>query len=366
MVKRYGGNLGHAWAAYNAGPGALDQAIKQADAQPGGDYLTFMPAETQAYVAKNIKAYNAGGGGFSTPTIADVNASIRTELGPNARPEVVRMALANGAQHFAEITAAKKAKDEEAEANIMRALVQNGGLYSQLSPSRRDSIRPEKVDDMMNFASRIAKGDDVTSPALFLKLTNNPELLGRMSDNAFYATRTELSASDFENFAKQRKDQMTGGTGKGWADLNTQAVKASMHSRLTALGIDPSPTDDGGSDAQRVGAIQMFVAGELREAQRQAGKQFNEGETSKFVDGLFAFNVGFKTTFLGMGTGSETQTMLSMKPSDVPSDTRAMLKKDFAARGIDATAADIYGAYMRMKRAQAKPSASLGGASGEY
>ena len=364
LIKHYDGNLGHAWAAYNGGPGALDKAIKLANARPGGDYLTFMPAETQDYVTKNLKAYNAGSGGFSAPTIADVHAQIRTELGANTRPEVMRMALASGTQQFAELTAAKKSKDDESDANAMRALVQNGGRWSQLSASQRGSIRPEKVDDMLNFAGRIAKGDDVTNPALFLKLTNNPELLGQMSDNAFYAARTELSASDFESFAKQRKDQITGGTGKGWADLNTQAVKLAMHSRLTALKIDPSPKEDGGSDARRVGAMQMFVAKELREAQRLAGKQFNEAETSKFVDGLFAFSTSFKTSFLGMGTGTKTQTMLSMKPGDVPSDMRAMLKKDFANRGIDATPEDILGAYFRMKRAQAKP--STGGASGDY
>lgn len=50
MLKRYGGDEAKAMAAYNAGPGALDVALKK-----GGDWLKHMPAETQAYVTKGMK-----------------------------------------------------------------------------------------------------------------------------------------------------------------------------------------------------------------------------------------------------------------------------------------------------------------------
>lgn len=55
MLERYG-RPDRAWAAYNAGPGALDRAL-----QGGGDWLSRMPAETRAYVAKNMRALGAGG-----------------------------------------------------------------------------------------------------------------------------------------------------------------------------------------------------------------------------------------------------------------------------------------------------------------
>lgn len=53
MLKRYGSE-DKAMAAYNAGPGALDKALARA-AKEGGDYLRFLPAETQAYVTKGMK-----------------------------------------------------------------------------------------------------------------------------------------------------------------------------------------------------------------------------------------------------------------------------------------------------------------------
>lgn len=50
MERRYGGDLRKMWAAYNAGPGRVDEAI----ARHGADWLRHMPAETKKYVARNL------------------------------------------------------------------------------------------------------------------------------------------------------------------------------------------------------------------------------------------------------------------------------------------------------------------------
>lgn len=47
MQKRYGGDLAKMWAAYNAGPGAVDKAI----ARYGPRWLDALPAETKKYVS---------------------------------------------------------------------------------------------------------------------------------------------------------------------------------------------------------------------------------------------------------------------------------------------------------------------------
>ena len=51
MHRRYGGDLAKMWAAYNAGPGRVDSALSM-----GGDWLSRLPRETQAYVARNLRA----------------------------------------------------------------------------------------------------------------------------------------------------------------------------------------------------------------------------------------------------------------------------------------------------------------------
>jgi soluble lytic murein transglycosylase-like protein len=50
MQRRYGGDLAKMWAAYNAGPGAVDKAI----ATHGVGWFSALPTETQGYVRRNL------------------------------------------------------------------------------------------------------------------------------------------------------------------------------------------------------------------------------------------------------------------------------------------------------------------------
>lgn len=52
LQKRYGNNLPLMWAAYNAGPGRIDQLLKQY----GQDWLKYAPQETQVYVSRNMRS----------------------------------------------------------------------------------------------------------------------------------------------------------------------------------------------------------------------------------------------------------------------------------------------------------------------
>ena len=46
MEQRYDGSYPKMWAAYNAGPGAVDNAVER----HGANWLSHMPAETRNYV----------------------------------------------------------------------------------------------------------------------------------------------------------------------------------------------------------------------------------------------------------------------------------------------------------------------------
>lgn len=70
MMQRYG-DPSKAWAAYNAGPGRLDAALREG----GENWLALMPQETREYVAKN--AGQLGGGD---------NSSLASAVVPTASP----------------------------------------------------------------------------------------------------------------------------------------------------------------------------------------------------------------------------------------------------------------------------------------
>ena len=52
MEREFGGDYEKMWAAYNAGPGAVQEAIRRG----GANWLRYLPQETQNYVRKNIRA----------------------------------------------------------------------------------------------------------------------------------------------------------------------------------------------------------------------------------------------------------------------------------------------------------------------
>lgn len=352
QLQDNGGDLAKAYAAYNAGPGRLQEAIKKAEknnrlaendpAIPMRSYADFLPAETKAYIAKNMREFEAGKGQNTRPTLQEIDEQLRADPRLADNPARYRIAREEAERQFNEQTKAIKQREEEAVATAMRGIVENGGRYSDLPVSVRAALPPKEIDNVIGFAQKIAKGDDTTSLWLYNKMAGNPDALARMSDNEFYALRRELSEADFKHFAQERAKRAgnaPGGNGPG--DLNSQGIKQSLDERLRVLGIDPTPKDDGGKDAQRVGGIRKFVNDYFLAAQREAGKKFTDAEVVQHVDQLFARNATFRGFF-----SNSSGSMLSMKAGDIPSSDKAAIEAAFKRQGVDnptdAQILDIY------------------------
>lgn len=359
QLQDNGGDLAKAYAAYNAGPGRLQEAIKKADKSVALNkndptvqvhtWIDFMPAETRDYVAKNLKSYDAGQGQAQRPTFQEIDDALRSDPRIANNPGRYKVAREEASRLFEEQTKAIKQRDDDAVANAMRAIIQNGGRFSDLPVTLRAAVPPKEVDNLIGFAQKISKGDDSTSLWLYNKLTGNPDAMARMSDSEFFALRRELSEADFKHFSNERAKLMGTAPGSnGPGELNTQAIKQSLDERLRMLQIDPTPKDDGGSDAARVGGIRRFVDQYFMAAQREAGKKFSDAEVAQHLDTLFAKN----TTFRGWFSNS-SGPMLGMKVGDIDGATRDNLKAAFKRQGIDnPTDAQILNAYWNMKVAR--------------
>lgn len=59
LLRRYGGDERKALAAYNAGHGAVDEAVAKAEGA-GGDWLALMPEETRQYVPSVLAGARGG------------------------------------------------------------------------------------------------------------------------------------------------------------------------------------------------------------------------------------------------------------------------------------------------------------------
>ncbi|BCB27058.1 hypothetical protein SKTS_19440 [Sulfurimicrobium lacus] len=359
QLRVNGGDLPKAYAAYNAGPGRLQEAVKKADQSvklnkndptvPVRTWLDFMPQETKDYVAKNMNEYDAGQGQPARPTFQEIDDQLRADPRLAASPARYNVAREEAHRQFEEQTKAIKQREDDAVANAMRGVIQNGGRWSDLPVAIRAAVPPKEVDNLLGFAQKVSKGDDSTSPWLYNKLTSNPDTLAKMSDNEFFALRRELSESDFKHFSDQRA-KLTGAApgSNGPGDLNTQAIKQSLDERLRMLKIDPTPKDDGGSDAARVGGIRRFVDQYFMTAQREAGKKFTDVEVGQHLDALFAKNATFRGWF-----SNSSGPMLGMNAGDIDSATKDNIKAAYKRQGVDnPTDAQVLNAYWNMKVAR--------------
>lgn len=359
QLQANGGDLAMAYAAYNAGPGRLAEALKQAEKSvkaAQGDpnlkpktWLDFMPQETREYVAKNMRAFEAGQGQPNRPTFQEIDDQLRADPRLANNPSRYRVAREEAERQFNEQTKAIKQREEEAVATAMRGVIENGGRWSSLPVAISAAVPPKEVDNLITFAQKIARGDDSTSLWLYAKLAGNPDALARMSDDEFFALRRELSEADFKHFAGERAKRTGGGTGSnGPGDLNSQAIKQALDARLRMLRIDPTPKDDGGSDAGRVGVVRRFVDQYFIAAQREAGKKFTDAEVSQHLDALFAKNATFRGWF-----STSSGPMLSMKVGDIDGTTRDNIKAAFKRQGVDnPTDAQILNAYWTLEFAR--------------
>ena len=351
MIKHYAGDPAKAWAAYNWGPGKVDAAIKE----HGAAWLNHAPEETRNYVAKNMAALSSGAGA-AKPTLQQVHDTVRAQVtqrfGATPPAGVMKLALATATQQFEDMVKAQKADEDARTTAAMQALLANGGRFSQLPYAVRSSIPADKVDTVLNFGQKVAKGDDITNPAVYQRLSD-PAALRALSDDQFFQLRAELSESDFKHFATQRAASQ-GKAGNKAEEINMGAMNAILRDRFDSLGIDPSPKA-GSDEAARVGTIKKFVVDTMLAQQRITGKPMSDADVAAHIDGLFAKSVSFRSTFMGMETGKGSQRLLTMQASDIPVDTRDALLRDFKAAGVAAPSdADLLGAYFRLRSMPAR------------
>jgi hypothetical protein len=348
LVQRYGGDPQKATAAYNAGFGAVDNAVKAAadPANHGKPWLSFMPAETQNYVAQITKNLNSGQGAGPLPTFADVQAKIDAM---NLSPERAVHAYTEAKRRWDGLEADKKQHDEDITAQATQALVANGGQYDALPPSMKAAIPADKINGLQTFAKTQAEGgNNPTNMAVYLKLTDD-SYLKSITDAQFFNMRPELSANDFQALATHRASLIKGTPGNSPGDLNTPAIKMTTDGMLQQMGINPSPSfDKDTKGAARVGAINQYVRESLLTQQQQLGRKMTDAETDVAITKLFSRDVKFQNTILGLNIGPADHRMLSMQPGDIPGDQRNLITQALKKSGVsNPSDAQIMGAYWR-------------------
>lgn len=376
QLKDFNGNLAMAYAAYNAGPGRLKEAIDKAKkydtpmvenydeqtksyssfaAEPTTEqWIKYVPKETQAYVQKNMKEFNAGLGQGTPPSLMEVKNAVREQIGTE-NPQRLKMALDEAERQYKDMQESIKQTNEAFKAEAMRQVVANGGDYSSLPAELRSKIAPGDVSSVMDFAKKVAAGDDTTNLWLYNKLASDPQFLSGLSEDQFFALRGELSQADFKHFSNERS-KVINGTGTTSPGTLPSGINDIVNDRLRMMGLDPTPKDES-KDAMRVGAIRRFINDSVLKAQADAGKKFDSAQTSAHIDKLFSTMSDKELkSFAGFRYVGGGEPVLGMTKSDIPTATREAIEATLKARGVeDPTEADILSVYWRSLSMKPQP-----------
>lgn len=337
QVTDFGGT-DKAFAAYNAGPGALQKALDQskADGKPA-QWLSYLPTETQNYVTKNTAQLQQGGGVPVPPTKADFVAAALSpdRIGADPRPQVVNLIREQAEKQYDLQLASRKEQGESAVQQVQQALDTNGGDMSQVSPQLIANVTqyaPDKLADMYKYGKSIASPAMATNVGEYANAVAYPDKLGQMTDGDFatYLKTNFSPGRDQDHIAMLRADVLSG-VGKSntsSSSLNTGALKSTLDNRLTSIGMTPNPKA-GSDSAQQVAYIRKFVADDIYQQQQQLGRKMNPDEINKRVDTLFTHSGTTNGWFQSTPT-----SMMAMTTSNIPSDDMTAVTKALAKQGV--------------------------------
>lgn len=286
LVEKYG-NVAHALAAYNAGPGAVDTALKE----KGLGWLAALPKETQDYVAKGMGKFGSGQGAPQIPTEQVFVADAIDRLGKSPRPEQVQLTRAAAEHQYGIIVKSRKAQGDTAYENILRDAVAKGGDFNQIDPALKmelTRLAPEKYDDVIAFSAKLSKGQDIeTNWDLFYQLKTDSKLLAATN---LMSLRDKLGDAEFKSLTEEQQSVRTG---KGDVTTRLRTTNDLVNQMMREVGIDPTPKDSDKDGAIKVGRIWAAIDDRVREAERLSGHPLKPEEVGKVAAKLFTtVNIG--------------------------------------------------------------------------
>lgn len=284
MLQKYGGNVPQGLAAYNAGPGAVDSAIREANKNgTPAQWLSYLPKETRDYVPSIMSRYQSGGGAPQRPTLEDVHKSTEALLGPNASAERRRIAREAATRQYEDQTKAIKQREDETVAAAQAALIQNGGNFAALPNDLRAAIPPGQFNNLMTYAGKIAGGVPVqTNWDLYYALKRDPQVLAGTNLGAL---RDKLGDTEFKQLVNEQQDIRQGKT----EDLTRlRNGKDVLNQMMREVGIDPTPKDTDKEGAAVVGRIWNAFEARVREREQATGKKLSTDEQKAIAGQLFS------------------------------------------------------------------------------
>lgn len=343
QLQDNGGDLAKAYAAYNAGPGRLAEAVKKAEqsARLGQTdpklkvftWLDFMPKETRDYAAKNMREFDAGQGQAKRPTFQEIDEELRANPRLASNPSRYKVAREEAERQFNDQTKAIKQREEEAVIQAQEELIANGGNFAELPASVQTAIPPDKYDDLLTYAGKIAKGQPVTTDwDIYTKLramaANEPDKFGETDLRLFYPKLAPEQRKQLLDIQIKVKDP----------DQQPDVLTLSQQ-----LAIAHNQLNFGKGDSVKKGRFDNAVSQEIASEMRNKKRDLTFEERDKIIKRLMLpvtsggwIEFGTSRLYESIGTSQES----SYRPK-ISDDDRKLISAALRAEGILPTEENI-------------------------
>ncbi len=313
LVKKYGGNLAQVYAAYNAGPRWVDEAVARAkEAQPGTSQADWFwqlnndkrtpenRQQTQGYVERNMRRYAAGLGAGPQPTLAELKAQAASNPAVAGNPAAIKAAETRVESMYKDMEAATKQRQEEALDTAYRVLWENGGQMDKLPVEVRAALPGDKLASVMGFAEKVAKGP-VNDASAWAKILSMPAAeLAQLTPAEFYRLyRPVLDDAHLEMgyaLLKEARGQVESDA------KHLEIITTAQRVKQAAMAAKIIPAD-GKPDKEQVLALAAFertIDDRVRSFERidlQSKRRANSEELQRIIDGVLMDRVNVSGTF---------------------------------------------------------------------
>jgi peptidoglycan lytic transglycosylase len=360
MMAKYGNDPARALAAYNGGPGRVDEAIRK----NGSNWLAAMPKETRDYVANGMAKLGGSAGSSQGNASGDLGAQLATvdriardrgmtdETRLAARAEVERR-YALGKRVEADREDA--AKDSALES--VMALGDNFTSTSQIPNFAK--LSPETRLQFTNWA----KSNVQAKAAASAKRATDSGKWSILSDayasdpKTFLAIRPEqvrpfLDDGDFNTYLGWRRDVLqdtrAGGSGKTPQWTTEKDIMDVSRTLLNAAGLRTGESKDAIADAPRVAQFNRTMLGWSQSFKQQNGRLPNSEEIRKQAD-RYLIEGTWKTP--GRLWGSNTNDGFAFEAPNQALSVKVpdAVRKRILAAAPDASDQEIATIYVRGK-----------------
>lgn len=336
QLQDFGGDVSKALAAYNAGPGRVQDAVKRANRSaelakndPNVKQMTWLellPKETRDYVGAIMPQYVNGQGAPDRPTLQQVHDGVRARIGTD-NPQRLKLAMDEATRQWNDLEKADKAREDQALDRAYKWLETNGGNYEAMPASLRSQIPGDKIGTVRDFATKITAGQPVkTNWDIYYPLRTDMALLARTNLGSL---KGALGDPEFKELVKLQEDIKSG---DGQAKLMSTSQRMTL--RLNESGVDPTPKP-GSNDAKKVAQVYGMLDQNIRAAEVAAGRKLKPEEIDREVDRLFTL-----VPVKGVLFGTNDRRAYELQPTDqivVPDTDRNQIIAALKAAGQPAT-----------------------------